>query len=190
MTTTYKHGEFRVDIVDNGTEYEAWIYKNNYGIKSLMFGAPCNQQTMEEFINIVKANLETYEKEYNLDCNEYGLAECVYDLTTIATMLIHDYDLDVDSRCVSFKIYELAKEFTREFDDETDDYMLAIEDFGYRKLMDYFEIKRKIKGYMTPSMKFEVEADSTEEAARIITDKLKEAGFQPSGNIMNDIVFN
>ena len=39
-------------------------------------------------------------------------------------------------------------------------------------------------------MKFEVEADSTEEAARIITDKLKEAGFQPAGNIMHDIVFD
>lgn len=189
MTTTYEYGEFRVDIVDNGTEYEAWIYKNNYGIKSLMFGVPRHQQTMEEFINIVQANLETYEREYNLNCNEYGLAECVYDLTTIATMLIHDYDLDVDSRMVFDEVYNLAKEFEITFNDE-DDYMLAIEEFGYKKLMDYFKIKRKIKGYVAPFMKFEVEADSVEEAARIITDKLKEAGFQSSGNIMNDIVFD
>lgn len=189
MTTTYEYGEFRVDIVDNGTEYEAWIYKNNYGIKSLMFGAPRHQQTMEEFINIVQANLETYEKEYNLNCNEYGLAECVYDLTTIATMLIHDYDLDVDSRCVSYKIYKLAKEFLKEFDDETDDYMLAIEDFGCRKLMDYFEIKRKFTGFVSPIMGFEVEAETEEEAKNIIVEKLKADGFYPCKGAF-DIVFN
>lgn len=133
--------------------------------------------------------MTTFDYEEYKEHNRYRFSECLYDLTTIATTLIHDYDIDVDSRMVFDEVYNLTKEFENTFNDE-DDYMLAIEEFGYKKLMDYFKIKRKIKGYVTPYMKFEVEADSTEEAARIIADKLKEAGFQPSGNIIDDIVFN
>lgn len=133
--------------------------------------------------------MTTFDYEEFKEHNRYRFSECVYDLTKVATTLIHDYDIYVDSRVMFDEVYNLAKEFENTFNYE-DDYMLAIKEFGYKKLMDYFKIKKKIKGYVTPSMKFEVEADSVEEAAMIITDKLKGAGFQPSGNIMDDIVLN
>ena len=133
--------------------------------------------------------MTTFDYEEFKEHNRYRFSECVYDLTTIATTLIHDYDIDVDSRMVFDKVYNLAKEFENTFNDE-DDYMLAIEEFGYKRLMDYFKIKRRFKGCVTPFMRFEVEADSIEEAEKIIKDKLNAAGFQTSGNIMNDIVFD
>lgn len=80
----------------------------------------------------------------NPDCFEYKnkyetfrLAECVFDLTTIACM--HKFnELDVDSREVLNKIYELASEFENSYD-ETDDYYTAIEAFGIKRLGEYFK---------------------------------------------------
>lgn len=75
--------------------------------------------------------------EYKDKYETFRLAECVFDLTTIACM--HKFnELDVDSREVLNKIYELASEFENSFDD-TDDYYTAIEDFGIKKLGEYFK---------------------------------------------------
>ena len=45
----------------------------------------------------------------------YRIAECVYDLTTIATTLIHKYDIDVGSRNVFDEIYKLAEKFQNNY---------------------------------------------------------------------------
>ena len=120
---------------------------------------------------------------------EFRISECVYDLTTIATTLIHDYDVDVDSRCVFVRIYELAKEFEENFNEDEDDYMLKIEEFGYEKLMKYLDIKHTFTGYVAQLLAFEVEATTKDEASKIIKKKLEDAGFKPcSGGV--DIVFN
>lgn len=66
-TQTYstKKG-FLVDIVTKSLkyEYEAWIYHEEYGIKDLMFGVPTEQQTYEEFLEIVFNNIDEYINYY------------------------------------------------------------------------------------------------------------------------------
>ena len=60
-TYSYKNVVF-VDIVSDydKKEYSAWVYNNSDGIKSLMFSVPMGQQTYEEYIEIVKANINEY----------------------------------------------------------------------------------------------------------------------------------
>lgn len=63
---------FKVDIIDKGDMFDAWIYYKNYGIKSYMFGWPKEQHdgtwTLEGFINLVEMNLYEdaihYAEEY------------------------------------------------------------------------------------------------------------------------------
>lgn len=108
----------------------------------------------------------------------FGIAECVYDLTTIATTLIHDHDVDVDSRCVFVKVYELAREFEENFNEDKDDYMLKIEEFGYKKLKEYLGIEQRFTGCVSPILYFDIKATSEDEAGRMLIDKLKDAGFK------------
>lgn len=58
--------DFLIDIVTKTNEYyyEAWIYHNQYGIKDLMFGIPTENQTYEEFLEIVFNNLDEYITDY------------------------------------------------------------------------------------------------------------------------------
>lgn len=62
---TYEHGEFLVDIVTTSDTYEAWIYREEYGVKNLMFGVPKEQQTLDVFLEIVAANVEEYGANYD-----------------------------------------------------------------------------------------------------------------------------
>lgn len=57
---------FLVDIVkkSNVFIYEAWIYHDQYGVKDLMFGIPTEQQTYEEFLEIVFNNIDEYIDSY------------------------------------------------------------------------------------------------------------------------------
>lgn len=63
--TTYECGEYMVDIATTSDSYEAWIYRKEYGVKDLMFGMPQAQQTLDEFLDIVEANIEDYAKGYD-----------------------------------------------------------------------------------------------------------------------------
>lgn len=48
-----------IDIVTNNLErtYEAYIYNADEGTKELLFGMPIEQQSYDEFLAIVKANI-------------------------------------------------------------------------------------------------------------------------------------
>lgn len=65
------------------------------------------------------------------------VAECVFDITTVACSVIFQnpkyQDVDIDSRWLFNNIYLWAQEFERETP-EPDDYILEIEMFAYRKL--------------------------------------------------------
>jgi len=69
-TTTYEHGEFLVDIVTTNDSREAWLYRKDYGVKSLMFGAYISLNTLEEFLETVEENLDEYEKNYDAEYAE------------------------------------------------------------------------------------------------------------------------
>ena len=64
-TTTYEHGEFLVDIVTTEDSYEAWICRKNYGMKALFFGVFKKQNTLDKFLELVKANLDVAEAGYD-----------------------------------------------------------------------------------------------------------------------------
>lgn len=60
--TAHDMGEgWRVDIVTTADTYEAWIYKEGYGIKTLMFGS---SQPQNRFCDMVQDNFEDYKKSY------------------------------------------------------------------------------------------------------------------------------
>lgn len=49
---------FMVDIVETPTEYEAWLYHKDYGIKELMFGTNKTQhKDRADFCEMVENNL-------------------------------------------------------------------------------------------------------------------------------------
>lgn len=108
------------------------------------------------------------------------LCECVYDLTTIADFLIKEHELDVDSRDVFFEVAKLAEEFDSKFNDEDEDadYLSDIEEYGFKKLKEYFGIEQRFTGCVSPILYFDVKATSEDEAGRMLIDKLKDAGFK------------
>lgn len=66
-----------------------------------------------------------------------NIAECVYDLTTVAcSVLFKDVKYNIDSRDLFQHIFEWALEFEKK-DYDKDNYMLAIELFAYEKLESY-----------------------------------------------------
>lgn len=69
--------------------------------------------------------------------NSKNIAECVFDITTVACSIIYATpkyrDADIDSRQLFDAIYQWAQEFERE-NPNPSDYMLKIEAFAYRKL--------------------------------------------------------
>ena len=106
------------------------------------------------------------------------LCECVYDLTSIAEFLINKHELDVDSREVFLEVAKLAEEFDSKFNDEDGDYMNDIEEYGFKKLKEYFGIEQRFTGCVSPILYFDVKATSEDEAGRMLIDKLKDAGFK------------
>lgn len=63
-TTTYKAGEFFIDIQSDGAVYEAYIRHQSYGIKSLMFGVPQDSIKRVEFVQMVENLLPDYMRTY------------------------------------------------------------------------------------------------------------------------------
>lgn len=108
------------------------------------------------------------------------LCECVYDLTSIAEFLINKHELDVDSRDVFFEVAKLAEEFDSKFNDEDEDadYLSDIEEFGFKKLKEYFGIEQRFTGCVSPILYFDVKATSEDEVGRMLINKLKDAGFK------------
>lgn len=64
--------EYCIDIITTNDTYEAWLYQYNCGMKSLMFGMPIPQQSKEQFLEIVEANVEDYIPLY---CDEIDIFE-------------------------------------------------------------------------------------------------------------------
>lgn len=60
---------FLVDIVTRDDEYEVWLYHQNYGVKSLMFGVSNLNTSYNDFLSMVIYNVEDYVLFY---CNEYA----------------------------------------------------------------------------------------------------------------------
>ena len=57
-------GGYVVEIIDDKSMREAWLYHVDYGIKSLMFGIDVNEQSNGEFLELVKDNLLDYIADY------------------------------------------------------------------------------------------------------------------------------
>ena len=55
---------FFLDITDNGTVFESWLYHEDYGIKTMLFGVSKEETTQEEFERLVQANLPHYIADY------------------------------------------------------------------------------------------------------------------------------
>ena len=55
---------YMVDIFKVDDTYEAWLYNREYGIKDFMFGMPVEQQSFDEFLEIVEANVPEYIELY------------------------------------------------------------------------------------------------------------------------------
>lgn len=65
---------YYIDILDNGTDFEAWITREDYGVSSVMFGMPKQQGedilNFDDFRKLVEANLEEYVEGYEEDYPE------------------------------------------------------------------------------------------------------------------------
>jgi hypothetical protein len=56
--------------------YEGWIYHKDCGVKQLMFGCPIEQQTFEQFQELIEANIDEHILIYDnlfLDAIDNGM---------------------------------------------------------------------------------------------------------------------
>lgn len=68
-TTTYNpEGDWYIDVIETDDMFEAWIYLGSYGIKSLMWGSPKQQEygtvTRKDFLDMIKTNFISYANGY------------------------------------------------------------------------------------------------------------------------------
>ena len=66
------NSEYEIEIVTTETNYEAWLQGTNYGIKSLLFACPKEQQTYEQFIDMafddaLMNGIQIYQEEFEDD---------------------------------------------------------------------------------------------------------------------------
>ena len=54
--------DFRVDVVETETTYEAWIYHKDHDHKHFMFGG--DKTDINEFAEVVEGNINQYVKDY------------------------------------------------------------------------------------------------------------------------------
>lgn len=77
FTTTYQFDycgrAFRIDVTQEKSYREAWIYAEDMGIKSLMFGNAYMSES--EFLEVVEKNVAQYAEQYIDDCDVYEKAE-------------------------------------------------------------------------------------------------------------------
>ena len=72
--TRFKDGNYWVDVIDTGENYEAWLARKNMGIAQLMFGVPKVQSdgrtiSYDKFCDMVKINLPEHKKYYDQECS-------------------------------------------------------------------------------------------------------------------------
>lgn len=58
---------FYLDIADGKDGYEAWLYHEDYGIKSMMFSIPFSKAGKKRFKEIVEQNIDEYISSYEED---------------------------------------------------------------------------------------------------------------------------
>ena len=68
-TSTYKtrFSGFLVDIVSDGKLYHAWLYHEEFGVKSCVVGAFKKDITRDDFIDVVDSDLERHIELYKND---------------------------------------------------------------------------------------------------------------------------
>lgn len=69
ITTTYEYNDdYRIDVVETPTMYEAWLFHKDYGMKSFIIGVE-KGMSKEEFIEIaiseINLDIEIYEDQMN-----------------------------------------------------------------------------------------------------------------------------
>ncbi len=65
QTTTFASNGYLIDVVTLANTYEAWIYREEYGIKHHMFDVPKEQQSYEAFLDIVRSSIKEYGDIYD-----------------------------------------------------------------------------------------------------------------------------
>ena len=66
--TTWNNKVYCVDICEDMAERGAWLYNASYGIKAFMFGTSVEQDSRDEFLDMVFSNLPDYIED---DAEEY-----------------------------------------------------------------------------------------------------------------------
>ena len=67
LTVTFDvGGGFRVDVQQDNNNFEAWLWEQNYGVKTQMFGMHTDDVSFKEFVELVEAALdnEPYIQDY------------------------------------------------------------------------------------------------------------------------------
>ena len=66
-TTTYRDGDWMIDIVENGNVFESWLYHEQYAVKQYVLGALKKYCERDYFMERVENNLPTYKAMYAAD---------------------------------------------------------------------------------------------------------------------------
>ena len=69
--TRYIDGEFYIYIVEDGTEKEWYLQQIGSGFVQHCWGSYAEQESMEEFVRLVRANLQEYKAGYLKELEEY-----------------------------------------------------------------------------------------------------------------------
>lgn len=56
----YEHGDYIVAVWHDEKNVEAYLTGKDRGDLELMFGAPMDQQTLDEFLELIEGNLDAY----------------------------------------------------------------------------------------------------------------------------------
>ena len=73
------YGKFYVDIYDNGL-YSAWLHHQDYGISTVLFESD-KSISYDEFIELVKNNLDEYIIDYSIEyMDEQDADDIVIDM--------------------------------------------------------------------------------------------------------------
>ena len=71
---TFLFGDYRVDMEFKDDSYDAWLYREDYGVKDYMFGCPKEYYntkqkraityTPDDFYEMIEANIDDYIRDY------------------------------------------------------------------------------------------------------------------------------
>ena len=69
-TTTFADGDFRIDIVEKRTTYEAWIYRHKTCFKNFIYGVEKKDTTLDEFIELIEATIDEDKALYDQEIEQ------------------------------------------------------------------------------------------------------------------------